>query len=186
MSANSRSARSFSVSEGIGSVAPGTLTPLCESTFPPTATLQCARPAFTSSTCRCTSPSSMRTSCPGTRTSASTGGLTGRSPGSPVPSPERTTSSPLASTTVPGRSPMRSFGPWRSAISASGRPARAWASRMRRARSAWSSCEPCEKLRRAASIPESTSLSSISRDEVAGPIVQTILVRRRPSVTPPR
>ena len=44
----------------------------------------------------------MRTSCPGTQDLGEHGGLTGRSPGSPVPSPERTTSSPLASTTVPG------------------------------------------------------------------------------------
>ena len=52
-----------------------------------------------------------------------------------------------------------------------------------RAPSAWSACAPCEKFSRAASNPASTSASIISGDEEAGPIVQTIFVRRWPLFT---
>jgi hypothetical protein len=38
-------------------------------------------------------------------------------------------------------------------------------------------------LSRAASIPASTSAETTSTDEEAGPIVQTIFVRRRPAFT---
>ena len=51
--------------------------------------------------------------------------------------------------------PTRSFGPWRSAISASGRPSSSWTARVIAARAACSSCVPCEKFSRAASIPAS-------------------------------
>src|SRR3954469_2395588 len=47
-------------------------------------------------------------------------------------------------------------------------------------RRAMSSCEPCEKLRRALSIPASASARSVSWLSDAGPIVATIFVRRRP------
>src|SRR4051794_13847138 len=47
-------------------------------------------------------------------------------------------------------------------------------------RRAMSSCEPCEKLRRALSIPASASARSVSRASDAGPIVATIFVRREP------
>ena len=50
---------------------------------------------------------------------------------------------------------------------------------------AWFSCVPWEKLSRAASIPAATRASTVSCDEEAGPIVQTIFVRRRPESTPP-
>src|SRR5262245_13024757 len=43
---------------------------------------------------------------------------------------------------------------------------------------AWSSCDPWEKLRRAASIPARASSRTVSRDEEAGPSVATIFVRR--------
>ena len=76
------------------------------------------------------------------------------------------------------RSPIRSFGPWRSAISASGRPTSRSASRTRRAHSPCSSCVPCEKLSRAASIPARRAPPSASGVEDAGPIVATIFVRR--------
>src|SRR4051794_20372460 len=42
-----------------------------------------------------------------------------------------------------------------------------------------SSCEPCEKLRRALSIPASASERSVSWLSDAGPIVATIFVRRK-------
>jgi hypothetical protein len=42
---------------------------------------------------------------------------------------------------------------------------------------------PCEKFSRAPSIPAATSVATASGVDVAGPIVQTIFVRRRPSLT---
>ena len=51
-------------------------------------------------------------------------------------SPATTISSPRASSTGVGSSPIRSFGPWRSAISASGRPSSPATSRTSRAASA--------------------------------------------------
>ena len=182
-SATSRSATSFGVSDGIGSGTPGRLTPLCDLTGPPTTTVQIARPESTRPTRRRTSPSSIRMSWPGSSTSPITAGLTVRSPGWAFSSGETTTSAPLARITGSASSPIRSFGPCRSAISASGRPAAACASRTRRARSACVSGVPCEKLRRAPSIPASTRAASISGVEVAGPIVATILVRRGMTVT---
>jgi hypothetical protein len=41
---------------------------------------------------------------------------------------------------------------------------------------------PCEKLRRAASMPDSTSSLTRSGEELAGPIVATIFVRRGATV----
>src|SRR5262249_18057390 len=70
------------------------------------------------------------------------------------------------------------FGPCRSAMIAIGRSSSSETSRTRRIRSAWSSCVPCEKLRRAASIPARASSSTRSRDDDAGPSVATIFVRR--------
>ncbi len=45
-------------------------------------------------------------------------------------------------------------------------------------RCAWSSCVPCEKFSRAASIPARASSSTISCEDEAGPSVATIFVRR--------
>ena len=74
--------------------------------------------------------------------------------------------------------PSRIFGPCKSCRIATGRPQRASPSRMRRTTSACSSCVPWEKLRRATSRPAATRRSSSSVLLLAGPIVQTILVRR--------
>ena len=105
-------------------------------------------------------------------------GAIGRSSPVQLSSGQTVTSSPLRSRTGSASSPMRSFGPCRSAISAIGRPASASAARTRRARSACSSWVPCERLRRAASMPAPTSRRSISGDSEAGPRVATIFVRR--------
>ena len=72
---------------------------------------------------------------------------------------------------------MRSFGPCRSAISATGRPTSFCTARIARARSAWSSWVPCEKLSRAPSITASAARARPGAEE-AGPIVATIFVRR--------
>ena len=152
-SANSRSSRSFFVSDGIGTGTPGRLTPLCDLTSPPTTTRQRARPCSTSWTASRTRPSSIRMSWPGRSTSPITAGAIGSSPFSACCSPTTTISSSLSRMRGSSRSPMRSFGPWRSAISASGLPVSSWTSRTTPALAAWSSCVPCERLRRIASTP---------------------------------
>src|SRR5438067_2019540 len=80
------------------------------------------------------------------------------------------------------RLPTRNFGPCRSAITASGRPTSAWTLRTSSIRAAWSACVPCEKFRRAPSIPAATSARSVSGSLDTGPIVATIFVRRRAAV----
>ena len=177
-SASSRSSMSLRVMDGIGIGTPGRLTPLCEVTTPPVSTAQRARPCSIVSTRSRTSPSSISTSCPGWSTSLITAGLTGSSPSLELSPPATTTSSPRASVTGPSSSPMRSLGPWRSAISASGRPISASVARTARARSRCSSWVPCERLSRAPSIPAFASAASCSGDAEAGPIVATIFVRR--------
>src|SRR5439155_19351622 len=61
---------------------------------------------------------------------------------------------------------------------AMGRPAAASASRMAVIARACCSCVPCEKFSRATSRPAAISFWSVSKDPEAGPIVQTIFVRR--------
>ena len=131
--ANSRSSRSLRVIDGIGSGTPGRLTPLCEETTPPTITSQRARPRSTASTRSLTWPSSISTSLPICRTEPRTSGLIGRSPSCFESSPAITSVAPRTSVIGASRSPTRSFGPWRSAIRAIGRPAAASASRTRAA-----------------------------------------------------
>ena len=80
-SANSRSSRSFFVSDGIGTGTPGRLTPLCDFTSPPTIDAA-ARAALLDLLRRAgrTRPSSIRMSWPGRSTSPITAGATGSSP----------------------------------------------------------------------------------------------------------
>ena len=80
---------------------------------------------------------------------------------------------------------MRSFGPWRSAITAIGLRTSSCTSRTIRTSSACSACAPCEKLSRAQSIPARTSVESCSCDEEAGPSVAMIFVRRGGSIGDP-
>src|SRR5579884_51296 len=176
--AQSRSATSLRVSDGIGIGTPGRFTPLCELTRPPTTTAQRARPRSTSSTRRRTRPSSMRTSWPGSSTSPITAGATGSSPSVAASSAQTVTSSPVRRTTGSSSSPMRSFGPCRSAISATGWPTSAAISRTSQARCECSSWVPCERLKRTASTPAPTSARSRSGESVDGPSVATIFVRR--------
>ena len=98
-------------------------------------------------------------------------------------------SSPARASSTPPRSnaPSRIFGPCRSASTPTARPrgvgGRAHA---RDRRAACSSCVPCEKLRRATSMPASISSRIASGVDVAGPSVQTILARRVIVPTMPR
>src|SRR5437899_2534362 len=176
--AQSRSATSLRVSEGIGTGTPGRFTPLCELTSPPTTTAHVARPPLTSSTRSRTSPSSINTSWPGSSTSPITAGAIGSSPSVAASSAQTLIWSPLWRTTGSCNSPMRSFGPCRSAMSAIGRPTSAAISRTSQARWECPSCVPCERLKRTASTPASISARRRSRDSDAGPSVATILVRR--------
>src|SRR5579862_2826345 len=179
-SANSRSSLSLRVNDGIGIGTPGRLTPLCELTRPPTTTVATARPLSTASTRRRTSPSSIRTSCPAWSTSPITAGATGSSPSRAASSAQTVICVPRSSRTGSGRSPIRSFGPCRSAISATGCPTSAAISRTSQARSACPSWVPWERFSRTASTPALISARSFSFVSDAGPSVATIFVRRGP------
>src|SRR5690242_4540019 len=74
--------------------------------------------------------------------------------------------------------PVRILGPCRSCRMAMGRSSRAAAARTRAMVMACSACVPWEKLMRATSIPARMSASMRSALALAGPRVQTILVRR--------
>ena len=151
---------------------------MCELTSPPTTTAHVARPPSTSSTRSRTSPSSISTSWPGSSTSPITAGAIGSSPSVAASSAQTVIWSPVRRTTGSSSSPMRSFGPCRSAMSAIGRPTSAAISRTSQARSECPSCVPCERLKRTASTPASMSARRRSRDSEAGPSVATIFVRR--------
>src|SRR5579885_2606242 len=107
-----------------------------------------------------------------------TAGATGSSLSSGCSSPTTSTSSSFRRIRGSGSSPMRSFGPCRSAISASAFCSSDCTSRTARATSACWSCVPCEKFIRNASTPASTSVRSESREDDAGPMVATIFVLR--------
>ena len=114
---------SFRVSEGIGTGTPGTFTPLCVSTTPPVTTVQRARPRSTASTRKPDEPvvdEDRRAPAAGPRRPRS--GATGSSPSLAASSAATTTSSPVSSMTGAGSSPIRTLGPWRSAMTAIGRP----------------------------------------------------------------
>ena len=166
------------VSDGMGSASPGRLTPLCELTSPhkDTGTVRGLLDSWTDSRTR---PSSINTSMPARKTWPITAGAIGRSSSRATSSPATTHSSPRARRTGASRSPTRSFGPCRSAISAIRPAGGLFGFATRAARAAWSACVPCDMLSRAPPIPASISAASISGDDEAGPIVATIFVRRR-------
>src|SRR6185503_6869479 len=117
-------------------------------------------------------------SCPRWSTSPTAVGLTGSSPSLAASSAATTTSSPRSSVTGSASSPILTFGPWRSAITAIGRPTSSATSRTWPAHLAWSSCVPCEKFSRATFMPARASSRTLSREDDAGPSVATIFVRR--------
>ena len=154
------------------------------------ATSQRARPRSTSSTRSRTAPSSIRTSLPGCSTEPSTAGLTGRSPScAPRPRRRSTTSSPRSSVTGSAQladaelRPLQ-VGDQRDRPSPQlGLPPRARAGATR----AWSSCVPCEKFRRAPSMPACDQRREHLRRRRGGPDRGDDLRaarRARPSLTP--
>ena len=180
-SANSRSAVSFRVSDGIGSGTPGRLTPLCEVTTPADdRPRSCARPRSTVAdaqadeavvdqdvVARLRARRRSRPARPAARRRVQlSSGADGDRRRPCAARPARRARRCGASAPA-GRRSARSAGP----TSAS-------TSRTRRARSACSSCVPCERLSRAASMPAATSARSFSGESEAGPSVATIFVRR--------
>ncbi len=191
--ASLRSSWSFSVNAGIGSGRPGTLTPFRSPSSPPRTT---EHSAWRPSTLRTTSsmrPSSSSTWSPRRSASTSSGWLISMwlSAGE-GPSPEGAScarlvrDSPVRITVRPrtsrmnadSRGPVRILGPCRSPSSAIGRSA-AWAA-SRTSAAAWRcvAWSPCEKFSRATSIPAWIIARSTVGDALAGPMVQTIRVRR--------
>src|SRR5213594_3685092 len=180
---NLRSSTSLSVRQEAGRSTCGSEMPLWSLMRPPAATTQCTSVGVVASTRSWIMPSSIQISSPGltrprysggetkTRSLVPTQGVRQSVNGRPA---SRSTRRPPPSPNVPSRI----FGPCRSCRMATGRPQRASASRMRRMTSACSACVPCEKLSRATSMPAAARRSSCSTVQDAGPIVQTIFVRR--------
>ena len=180
-SANSRSSRSLRVSDGIGSGTPGRLTPLCErDDAADDAPSQRARPALDRLDAEPDVPVVDQHVVPGLQHGAEHGGadrqvvvLRG------VLAGDHDRRRRARARSAASRSPTRSFGPCRSAISAIGRPAAASASRTSRARSRVVLVRAVREVearavhagrdQRARASPASTD---------AGPIVATIFVRR--------
>ena len=145
------------------------------------ATAQCTRPCSTSSTCSRISPSSISTSWPGLKHVADHGRADGqRAVGRLLGADERDVARRARARPAPASSPMRSFGPCRSAITADrpadlllnvrGRaPCGAPCPRACRARSSGGR-RPCPRRRVRAACRDRSD---------AGPIVATIFVRRR-------
>ena len=91
----------------------------------------------------------------------------------------RVTCMPVSSSAKSSRSsPIRSFGPGRSPRIATSRPTVCEAARIAAIVSACFSGPAWEKLRRKTSVPASIICSSTPGDQLAGPTVATILVRR--------
>ena len=94
---------------------------------------------------------------PGWSTVPSTAGLTGRSPSRTASSPAMTTVSPFARARRGRELADAELRPLQVGDQRDRPAASASASRTSRARSAWSSCVPCEMLSRAPSMPASIS-----------------------------
>ena len=164
---------------GRGGVRPGTKTPLRSPRRPPRTTAQVARPSAFSLTASSMRPSSSRTRSPLRTVSTNSWWLTSMSDGS--------IRGPAVSTTRRPRtrrwndassSPVRIFGPCRSPTSAIGRPTAAAAARTSAAARRWVSWSPWEKLSLATSMPARIRFRSTLGDELEGPMVQTMRVRR--------
>src|SRR6185503_12946285 len=106
-------------------------------------------------------------------------------PPSPVSPEMSSTVSPAASAVGPTL-PVRIFGPQRSWRIATCLPSAALSLRMSSAARPCAECSPCEKFRRATSIPASMSPRIPSLLSTAGPMVQTIFARREIMVCPKR
>ena len=75
--------------------------------------------------------------------------------------------------------PVRIFGPCRSCRIDTGLATRRDTRRMVAITAAWSAWVPCEKFKRATFMPAAIRAAILSSELLAGPMVQTILVRRK-------
>ena len=176
---NRRSALSWSVITGSGTDVPGRFTDLRSPSSPEFCTVHTMSIPRTSSTTSPMRPSSTSTDAPGRTARESPGQVWDTS--CAVPSTSRSVStmrSPASSRTgaPPARRPVRISGPRVSSMTAQGEPASRHASRKRSMRAACSSCDPCEKLSRATSIPAASSSRRVRPSSTAGPSVHTIFV----------
>ena len=173
--------RSLSVSAGIGSTTSGTLTPLWSDSGPPTTTsVSSASPRLRATRSR-SLPSSSSSEQPIEAASMISGcgrftrealpgvGLRSSRNGWPV----------CRNTRPPEKLPTRSFGPCTSARMPIGRSKRSSSWRIMAKRAAWSSCVPWLKFSRNTSAPAWNRRVTTSSEELAGPSVAMILVRRR-------
>ena len=184
---SSRSSRSFFVSDGIGTGTPGRLTPLCDLTSPPTTTRQRARPCSTSSTREPDEAVVDQDVVARPQHLADHGGRDRQL------AVRRRLLADDEDLLVLQQDARRRRGRRSAASGPAGRrSARAacrspsCTSRTTCARAAWSSWLPCERLRRIASTPASTSARTASWVDETGPIVATIFVLRRTAAMPPR
>ena len=156
----------------------GRFRPLRERSSPPTATVQYTSLPSTRSTRSCTNPSFRNRRSPGFTTLGSGSKLMDTRRVLPVifslvrlkESPETTW---IGSGSIV---PSLIFGPGRSPMIATRRPAALEAVRIRATTSACWSNVPCEKFSRATFMPARMRPSSISGEFDAGPMVATILV----------
>jgi len=178
--AKARSSRSFSVMAGMLMAARGRLRPLFELRMPPVTTRVVISLPATAVTTSSSRPSSIRMRSSGSTTSGRRSNCTGTRPAAPTMcSVVRMSVSPAVSKTPPScMVPTRSFGPCRSPRMATGLPTCSATARMRWMFSRWVAGSPCEKFRRATSMPARMRLASVSGSLLVGPIVHTILVNR--------
>ena len=176
-SAKARSSLSFSVRGEISRLTSGTLTPLRSLIGPPTSTRVSIMPVSTPVTVNCRRPSFTSMRCPG-RIASNISGC-GRVTRSAVPFSSlrsKVKLCPFLRTVPSSISPIRSFGPCKSARMVIGLPVSSASSRIVRKRSAWSSCTPWLKLSRKADAPASIIARMVSRSLLDGPSVARIRV----------
>ena len=173
-SANSRSSRSFSVSDGIGIGTPGRLTPLFDVDLAADEHAAGAPALSMRSTISRTLPSSISTSLPGLEHFADDRRGDGRSPCPRLAADDarRRLRAPRPAQLADAKLRALEVGDQRD-----GRLSSACTARMSPARTRVVRVVPCEKFSRAASMPARASART-SRCDEAGPIVATIFVRR--------
>src|SRR6266436_10343310 len=174
-----RSSRSFAARHDTGTGSRGNDTPLWSETTPPETIRHRTSPPSTASTASWIIPSSIHTGSPGRSAARNSGWLSELREAVPLTSRDvKPNGSPVTSVAwPPTKVPRRTLGPWRSCRIVTGRPHCASPARMARITSACSAWVPWEKFRRATSMPAVTSRSRASGELLAGPMVQTILVR---------
>jgi len=177
---NIRSSRSFSVTAAISNSAPGKLTPLCGFRMPPRITRVSTRSLDTEITASSRLPSSSRIRPPGVTAWVNLGKSTETISWFPnCGLVVRNSLSPAVNTTASfSSSPVRIFGPCKSCKMVTGLFCIAEAERSFLIVARWSSWLPCEKFKRATSIPAIIKRCMVSSSWLAGPKVATIRAKR--------